>query len=69
VIGRTYLLRGVPVIVRAKWRDPQPGDPPPIHIRTVGRPSGVPRNVLLELPDGSLTVRPFRGLRKPREMS
>ncbi len=26
-----------------------------------------PRNVLIELPDGSQTVRPFRGLRRPPE--
>lgn len=28
------------------------------------RGNGCPKNVLLQLPDGSKTVRPFRGLRK-----
>lgn len=51
MIGRTYLLRGVPVIVLARWAP--------------GSPKGTPRNVLLLLPDGSKTVRPFRGLRRP----
>lgn len=51
MIGKTYLLRGVPVVVIVRWRD--------------GAPAGVPRNVLIELPDGSRSVRPFRGLRLP----
>jgi hypothetical protein len=32
-------------------------------------PKGAPRNVLIERADGSLTIRPFRGLRKSREES
>ena len=29
-------------------------------------PGGGPRNVLIERPDGSRVVRPFRGLRRPQ---
>lgn len=49
VIGRTYLMRGEPVVVlvRADWK------------------AGGPRNVLVQRPDGSKLVRPFRGLRRP----
>ena len=49
ITGRTYLERGVPVVIVTQWR---------------GRG---PRNVAIRRPDGSITVRPFRGLRKPRE--
>lgn len=47
MIGRSYLLHGEPVTVRARWLG-----------------NHCPRNVLIELSDGSLTVRPFRGLRR-----
>jgi len=47
VIGRTYLERGEPVVLVARWRDEGP------------------RNVLVRRADGSLVVRPFRGLRRP----
>lgn len=49
MIGRTYLERGRPVVVLVRWR---PG-------------AGGPRNVLIQRADGTLVVRPFRGLRKP----
>ena len=49
-MGGTYLERGREVIVLVQWRT-GPG------------PSG-PRNVLIRRSDGSLVVRPFRGLRK-----
>ncbi len=49
VIGRTYLERGRPVVVVARW---------------LGQ--GTPRNVLIRRDDGTLVVRPFRGLRKVR---
>ena len=48
MVNRTYLLRGIPVVVLAKWR----------HVK------GAPRNVLIQFPDGTKVVRPFRGLRK-----
>ena len=47
VVGRTYLERGQPVVVVARW---------------LGQ--GTPRNVLIRRDDGTLVVRPFRGLRK-----
>lgn len=50
MVGATYLLRGTPVVVEARW--------------TKGAPKGVPRNVLIRLPDGTRLVRPFRGLRR-----
>lgn len=51
MIGKTYLLRGVPVVVLARWAK--------------NAPKGVPRNVLVKLPNGRFSVRPFRGLRLP----
>lgn len=51
ITGTTYVLRGQPVTVIARWR---PG-------------ARCPRNVLIEHRDGSRVVRPFRGLRKPKE--
>ena len=52
MVGRTYLERGREVVVVVQWRT-GPG------------PAG-PRNVLIRRADGSLVVRPFRGLRRPR---
>jgi acetyl esterase len=49
VVGRTYLERGQPVVVVARWG------------------GGGPRNVLVRRADGSLVVRPFRGLRRERD--
>jgi acetyl esterase len=49
MVGRTYLERGRPVVVIARWG-----------------PGGGPRNVLIRRADGTLTVRPFRGLRRRR---
>jgi acetyl esterase len=46
MVGRTYLERGEPVVVLARWG-----------------PGGGPRNVLIRRQDGTVTVRPFRGLR------
>lgn len=46
--GRTYLERGRPVVVLIRWAP-----------RAAG-----PRNVLIRREDGSLVVRPFRGLRR-----
>lgn len=51
MIGRTYLLRGEPVVVIAKW----------LH---VPGPRQAPRNVLIRHADGRMDVRPFRGLRR-----
>ena len=51
MIGRTYLERGRPVVVVAR-----------ADFRT-----GAPRNVLVRRADGTLVVRPFRGLRRAPE--
>ena len=39
----------------------------PVTILARWGPGGGPRNVAIERADGSRVVRPFRGLRKPRE--
>ena len=49
MIGRTYLEHGRPVVVL---------------LRGSWR-AGTPRNVLVRRDDGTLVVRPFRGLRRP----
>jgi hypothetical protein len=53
VVGGTYLERGRPVVVLVQWRS---------GLRS--GPTG-PRNVLIRRADGTLVVRPFRGLRRP----
>lgn len=68
MIGRTYLESAIdpqgkrlppsPVVVLQRWGRV---DPEGKHIPT----PGAPRNVLIRRADGSLTIRPFRGLRKP----
>jgi len=56
MIGKTYLEKGKPVVIKAQWK----------WSATVnGRKVGGPRNVLIEREDGTQVVRPFRGLRKP----
>jgi hypothetical protein len=54
IVNRTYMFRGVPVVVLAKWR----------YVPTAKGAKGVPRYVLIEFPNGTKVVRPFRGLRK-----
>jgi acetyl esterase len=65
VIGRTYLEHGQPVTVLARWA-PAPAAGVPggtvIWLRPPRR--GGPRNVLIRRADGSLIIRPFRGLRR-----
>ncbi len=39
----------------------------PVTVLTRWGPGGGPRNVLISRADGTLTVRPFRGLRRPKE--
>lgn len=46
MIGTTYLERGKPVVVLARWAGKGP------------------RNVLIRRENGTLDVRPFRGLRR-----
>lgn len=78
MIGKTYLERGRPVVVLRRWREARRAKPTEITedqaeelellveagIGTV-RLCG-PRNVLIQREDGSLVVRPFRGLRRPK---
>lgn len=67
ITGSTYLERGVPVTVLAAWngkRDPDLARLRALLPLVVTRPNG-PKNVLMRRADGSVDVRPFRGLRKP----
>ncbi len=52
IVGRTYLERGMPVVVLVQWKGAK-----------------APRNVMIRRADGSWVVRPFRGLRRPKEES
>ncbi|WP_395108665.1 hypothetical protein [Actinomadura sp. SCN-SB] len=68
----TYLEAGRPVTVLARWRPPSKTDPasacPPWlhwHGSSGTAPRTAPRNVAMRRADGSVVVRPFRGLRKP----
>jgi len=66
VTGRRYLLRATTVPVTCAWNG-RTSDLPPLafpYLRT--RPSA-PHNVQLLLPDGSLIIRPFRGLARLTE--
>ena len=51
MVGRTYLERGQEVVVLVQWR--------------TGDGSTGQRNVLIRRQDGTLVVRPSRGLRRP----
>ena len=79
VVGTTYLEAGEPVLVLAQWRGRgcRERSSEAIEadwlIRRFGSddPSpwarsnpDAPRNVLIRRPDGTLVVRPFRGLRR-----
>jgi hypothetical protein len=64
--GRTYLLRGQRVTVLIAWsakRHPEHTTAPP-WLRLNTRPTA-PRNVLIRYPDGTITIRPMRRLRRP----
>ena len=63
VTGQTYLERGQPVVVLIRWETRPPAAGSVIWHRSPRRIG--PRNVLIERGDGSLVVRPFRGLRTP----
>lgn len=76
IVGRTYLERGAPVTVLRQWREAKRNDiteltewqVEKLHLLLDAglypkRRTG-PRNVLVRRADGSLVVRPFRGLRK-----
>lgn len=61
--GQTYLERGQPVAVLMRW-EARPPAAASVIWHWPPRRHG-PRNVLIERGDGSLVVRPFRGLRTP----
>jgi len=78
VIGDVYLERGEPVTVLVAWRGPSKHEREEMRVARAKRRSNMvrivfdpdkksgPRNVLIQRADGSLIVRPFRGLRKPK---
>jgi hypothetical protein len=68
--GRSYRLASDDVTVVTAFclpskRRPLPAAPPWLVWHT--QPKGGPRNVAIARPDGSRTVRPFRGLRRLTE--
>lgn len=70
MIGRTYVLSGEPVTVRARFALPSRRNPLPVCPTWLWwhrSPKGAPRNVLVQHADGRLEVRPFRGLRRVRD--
>lgn len=67
--GRTYLLRGEPVELVCRFALPSQHNPPapcPPWLHWVTPPPGAPRNAAIRRPDGTVIVRPFRGLRRSR---
>lgn len=77
VVGRTYYEKGQPVKVLAQWLGKGCRERAADQLEAADlvrrfavqsawahRNGTAPRNVLIERPDGSLVVRPFRGLRK-----
>lgn len=63
ITGRSYLLRGHTVTVLIQWATPRP-NPGESVLPLVRLPRTTPRNVLIRHGDGTVTVRPFRGLRR-----
>lgn len=64
-----YLLRGEPVSVLARWNGKSNPDLARLQaaLPLVRLKANVPRNALVQRPDGTVTVRPFRGLRRQPE--
>lgn len=64
---RRYLLAGEPVDVVCRFVLPSKRNPlpePPAWLTWVTPPPGAPRNAAIRYPDGTVVVRPFRGLRR-----
>ena len=62
IAGTTYLLHGKPVVAIVAWRQQRKTERitgPLLDLKATS-----PRNVMVRFPDGSTTVRPFRGLRR-----
>jgi len=68
IVGKIYSERGKPVVVLAQWRGLNKTERGPVPGWLVEhRPRRFPvRNVLIRRADGTLVVRPFRGLRRTR---
>ena len=69
LVGRVYLERGQPVEIVVQWeyrRSASLGRFFAANGDVVLKPLKAPRNVLVRRVDGSLVVRPFRGLRSTR---
>jgi hypothetical protein len=66
MIGRIYLEHRRPVVVLARWGRPEhTGDHHSVLDCENPLQRQAPRNVLVRREDGTLVVRPFRGLRRP----
>lgn len=63
IAGRRYLLRGQEVTVLIQWATPRV-DPNARVLPLVRTARTAPRNILIQLPNGTVTVRPLRGLRR-----
>ncbi|MEZ0095036.1 hypothetical protein [Streptacidiphilus sp. EB129] len=61
MIGRRYRLHTTTVTVLCAWNGRTADLPTPLFPHVSTRPHA-PRNVQLLLPDGTVTIRPFRGL-------
>lgn len=75
IVGNVYLERGEPVEIVAQWRglpdwreamEAAVGDADGAIVIAGVSTSRVKRNVLIRRADGTLVVRPMRGLRKPK---
>lgn len=66
ITGRTYIERGEPVTVITAWRQQRKVERLPVG-PLLRLSTSSPRNVAVRRADGTVVVRPFRGLRVPRE--
>jgi acetyl esterase len=65
VLGRVYLEHKQPVEVLGRW-GAVPAEPRTTGVSWLRPPRRTaPRNVLIRRADGTLVIRPFRGLRRP----
>jgi acetyl esterase len=64
-VGNTYLERGQPVTVLTAWRQQRVTET--VHLPHLRTGTSTPRNVRVRRADGTEVVRPFRGLRKPKD--